>query len=159
MKRISPALPLFAIFMLLSAFVTAVVYAIVYVVIYLIASLLGPLDRYLWIPPVGTILVFLIGLITAIRNRTPDITSLEWDSGTIEDSPSRHYLPGKGGRLWNVNPCGPRSIGSIGAIGGAFLSYGQSLAVTAFVAAAEEWRKNSQQSADGKTPEAPQPPN
>lgn len=138
--KISPALPLFAIFMLLSAFVTAVVYTIVYVVIFSIVLLLDPSNRYSWIPLVGTILVFLIGLITAIRNRTPDITSLEWDSGTIEDAPSRHYLPGKGGRLWNMNPCGPRSIGSIGAIGGAFLCYGQSLAVTAFVSAAEELR-------------------
>jgi len=135
MNRIGVALGVFLVFMLMSIVCTVVVYFMVFVVISRLASTCGLADGYSWLPLAGTILVFLVAVVTVIRNRAPEITRLKWDSGTSEDGPSQVSLHGWGGRFWNVNPLGPQSISSIGAIGGAILCAGPSLAVSAFVAA------------------------
>ena len=132
-------------FMTLAVITTAVTYAIVYSVIWFIGFSFGLPERYSWVPAVGTGVVFLIGLSTAIRNRIPDITQLKWDSGAAQDCPSPIHWYGEGCRLWNMNPLGPQSVTSIGAIGGAFLCAGPSLAISAFVSAIEEIKKDSQQ--------------
>lgn len=145
MSRIGIAITLFLVFMLLAVITTAVTYAMVFGVIWFIGSSFGLLERYSWAPLAGTCLVFIMGIITAIRNRIPDITRLKWDSGTTQDCPSPVHFRGKGGRLWNMNPLGSQSVSSIGAIGGAMLCAGPSLAISAFVSAIEELRKGSQQ--------------
>lgn len=148
MNRIVIALVMFLVFMTLAVVTTAIGYAMVYGTIWFIGSSFGLPDRYSWVPTAGTCFVYLTSLVTAIRNRIPDITRLKWDSGTAQECPSQVYWPRRGGRLWNMNPLGPQSVASIGAIGGAILCAGPSLTITAFVTAAEELRKDSQQATE-----------
>lgn len=149
MNKIAIAIAVFLLFMITAVITTAVTYAMVYGLIWFIGSSFGLPDRYSWVPMVGTGAVFVIGLLTAIRNRIPDITRLDWDSGTTQDCPSAIRWYRKGGRLWNMNPLGPLSVASIGAIGGAVLCAGPSLAVSAFISAIEELKKGSQRSVAG----------
>ncbi len=134
---------LFLLFMVLAVMTTAITYAIVFGVIWWIGSALELPEHYHWVPSAGTGVVFLIALLAAIRNRIPDIARLKWDSGTTQDCPSPIHWYGRGGRLWNMNPLGPQSVASMGAIGGAVLCAGPSLAVSAFVSAIEELKKDS----------------
>jgi len=148
MKRMGMAIALFLMFTLLAAVTTAVTYAMVFGVIWFIGFSFRLPNRYSWVPLVGTCAVFVIGLVTAIRNRIPDIAGLKWDSGTPEGCPSKVDVWGGGGRMWNVNPLGAQSVSSIAAIGGAILCAGPSLAISAFVTAIEELRKDRQQQPD-----------
>jgi hypothetical protein len=149
MKNIGKALALFLMFAVMATFTTAITYAMVYGVIWYLGFSFGLPARYAWAPLVGTCVVFLIGLATALRNQIPDITRLKWDSGTTDDCPSRVSIPGEGGRLWNMNPLGPQSVASVGAIGGAILCAGPSLAISAFIVARGELKKDSQQASGG----------
>jgi len=129
--------------MALAILCTAVVYLMLYGVVAWISWSFDLPARDSWVPLVVTGVVFLVALVTAIRNRLPDITHLSWDSGASEESPSRVFVPGEGGYLWNVNPLGPQSIGSIASIGAALFCAGPSLAITAVVTAVDEWKKTS----------------
>ena len=158
MKRILTALMVFLLFMTLSVVTSFMTYFVVFGVIFFVAFTFHLSDNYSWLPLTGTCLVFVIGLVTAIRNRIPDITRLKWDSGTIQDCPSPVYIPRGGGRLWNMNPLGPQSVASIAAIGGAILCAGPSLAISAFISALEELRKDSQPSPAGDSQPAQRGP-
>jgi hypothetical protein len=129
-------------FMALALAVIALTYGIACAVLWLLGHSFGLPERYWWAPLAGTGLLLLIAVVTVVRKRIPDITRLKWDSGTIQDSPSRVGLIGFGGRLWNVNPVGPRSVASAGKIGGAFLCAGPSLAITALLMAADSLKRN-----------------
>jgi len=143
MSRYIIPVVLFLLFMALAIFCTAVVYLIFYGVVVWISSSFDLPARYSWVPLVVTSGVFLIAVVTTIRNRIPDLTRLSWDSGSSEESPSRISVRGKGGYLWNVNPLGPQSIGSIASIGAAFFCAGPSLAITAVVTVVDKWKKRS----------------
>jgi hypothetical protein len=151
MNSTGMAVALFLMFMFLAAVTTVTTYAMVYGVIWYIGSSFEIPDRYSWVPLAGTCIVFLMGLVTTIRNRMPDITSLKWDSGTTDDCPSKVYIPRKGGRLWNMNPLGPQSVLSIGAIGGAILCAGPSFAITAFSTAIAHLRLDARKQQRGRS--------
>ena len=142
-------LAVFLIFMSFAAACTAASYFILYGIMVWILSSFDVLERAPSAPLVVTILVFLVAVITTIRRRIPDLTRLSWDSGTREDAPSGVYIPGKGGRLWNMNPLGSQSISSLAAIGSGFFCLGPSIAMTALISTVEELRTNSQQTGRG----------
>jgi len=132
--------------MILAIIVTTITYLMLYGVISFICSSFCLPEHYSWVPFAGTCMVFLIGLIMAIRDRLPDLTRIKWDSGTTQDCPSDVNCYGKGSHLWNMNPLRPQSVASIGLIGGAFLCAGPSLTISAFVTAIKELKKGRQQS-------------
>ena len=138
MKHLGTAITLFLVFMTAAVITTAITYAILYGAICFIGDLFGIPARYPWAPFAATCTVYLISLATVIRKRVPDITQLKWDSGSTEDCPSSVNINGSFGRLWNMNPLGPRSIGSMGAICTAFVCIGPFLAVSAFQSAIQE---------------------
>lgn len=152
MSRFIMAAVLFLVFMVLAIISTAFVYFLLYGLIVWICSSFGLPSGYSWLPLAITIFVFIIGVTTAIRRRLPDLAQLSWDSGTQQESPSRVYIPGEGGRLWNVNPLGPQSIGSIASIGAGFLCLGPSLAITAIVTAMEEMKKSNNHQVSRRRP-------
>jgi hypothetical protein len=149
MKRYFASLAIFAIFMALGCVATVVAYAAVLLVLWFILSQFGVSDLYWWTPLAGTGLVFFVALLTALRDRLPDITQLTWDSGTTEDAPSQFDYPGPLGRFWNVNPLGTQSVASIGAVGAVLLGMGPSLFITAFVCAIEEWTAHGEHDSGG----------
>ncbi len=132
MKRLATAAALFLGLMFMAVIHTALVYSVVYGVAVLISYAFDLLSGHPWIPLATSVLVFLAGLVTAIRKRIPDLSHLSWDSGTAQECPSRVSLQGAGGYLWNMNPLGPRSAASIVAVCGALLCAGPALVVSAF---------------------------
>lgn len=132
--------------MSLSVAWTAFTYFILYGVIVWIFSSFGILGRFPWGPLALTVFVFLVALLTTIRKRIPDLTAVSWDSATRDEAPSPVYIPSRGGRLWNVNPIGLQTMGSIAAIGSGLFCLGPSIAIMAITSLIEETRKNSQSS-------------
>jgi hypothetical protein len=141
MSRLFCAASMFLFFGALAMVCCFFTYGILFTVVNLTAHALGLPATWSWIPIGFTALVFLVAVVTAIRHRLPEISRLSWDSGTVEDSPSRSRISGAGGQYWNVNPLGPQSLGSIASLGAMFLCLGPSLAITAVISAAEEWKR------------------
>jgi hypothetical protein len=131
----------FLLFMSFAVVATGIVYLIVFLTMTWIFSSFAVFRPYPWAPWAGTAFLFVVALVTTIRRRIPDLSGLLWDSGTHGDAPSEFSVHGRGGHLWNVNPLGPQSVGSIAAIGAAILCLGPALAVNAIVAVLEEWRE------------------
>ena len=141
MSRFFCAASMFLFFGFLAVVCSALTYAILYAVAGLVVHAFGLSATWSWIPIAFTAFVFVVGVVAAVRRRLPEISRLRWDSGTVEDSPSRTRISGAGGQFWNVNPLGPQSLGSVASLGAIFLCLGPSLAITAVVSAAEEWNR------------------
>jgi hypothetical protein len=149
MKNVFAAIMVFTIYMLLSIFATGLVYIGVFGLMLQLAMYLNLPHSLSWSPLAGTFLVFLIGVVTAIQKRIPEITNLKWDSGTTQDCPSKVYVPDGGGYLWNMNPLGPNSARSIVTLGGAILCFGPALAVAAFTNAVETLKDSANKTHKG----------
>ena len=149
---------LFLFFLSIAFICTVIPYFLLYAMIRWIFSSFSLLDSFPWAPWVLTLFVFLVALITTIRKRIPDITNLNWDSGTIEDAPSRRSIPGYGGRMWNVNPIGFQSMGSMASLCAALLCFGPSLAMTSILMVLEDVQKRKRETARAQPENQELPP-
>ena len=63
-----------------------------------------------------TVTAFIAGTYSAYKNTISSVDDLSWNSGTIQDAPSSIRVRGHGGYLWNINPLGFDSIGSMAKV-------------------------------------------
>jgi hypothetical protein len=122
----------FAMFFAIGLILTSMTYFCVFGLSTFVCHSAGILQRFPHAPLLITGFFFAASVFAAIRRQLPNITTLKWDSGTTQPSPSRVSLPGAGGRLWNVNPLGPNSIASIHSVLVACLVIGPCFMVIAF---------------------------
>lgn len=139
-KRSAMAMTVLFFFGGLALVITAVVYVVLFGIFHWLADEFSLPDRFSWIPLAVTALFFLVAVITAVRDRLPDLQGLVWDSATSEDAPSRIQIEGYGGRFWNVNPLGHQTLKSTASVAAIILGFGPSLMISAIVAAIAELR-------------------
>jgi hypothetical protein len=137
--------------MIFAVGLTAIVYALLYATL---STLLSTFDLAEWIAACVTGFILVLSCIASIRGKIGRLNEIERDSGTSAERPSRLSLPHMGGRLWNANPLGPRSIHSVAIIVRMILTAGASLAIVAFSVAVSVRQKEVQQAgaSDGDKP-------